>query len=78
MGNEIHEKTYPLLSLPEAGTVLYPFRRMTCGSSNLIAKAFLLRLREWMPEGIQVLDDVWVNQSEQMPPVKVEIAFLVD
>lgn len=78
MGNEIHENTYPLLSLPEAGTVLYPFRRMTCGSSNLIAKAFLLRLREWMPEGIQVLDDVWVNQSEQMPPVKVEIALLMD
>ena len=77
MENEVRKSDYPLLHLPKSGTVLYPFRRLVAGSSNRIAKAFVLRLREWLPEEVQVLDDVWVNLSEHLPPLKVEIALLM-
>jgi hypothetical protein len=76
MENEAQKNSYPLLTFPKTGTVLFPFRRLAGGSSNRIAKAFVLRLREWLPKEIEVLDDVWVNYSEQMSPMKVEIALL--
>ena len=78
MENEVRKSDYPLLHLPKSGTVLYPFRRLVAGSSNRIAKAFVLRLREWLPEEVQVLDDVWVNLSEQLPPLKVSTTELTD
>lgn len=68
--------SYPFVSRPAAGTVLYPFRRIPKGVSSRIAKAFLIRLREWLPQEIQVLDDVCVNVSDSMPPLRVDIALL--
>lgn len=76
MENVVQKNSYPILTIPKAGTVLFPFRRLAGGSSNRIAKAFVLRLREWLPKEIEVLDDVWVNYSEQMSPMKIEIALL--
>ena len=68
--------TYPFISRPAAGTVLYPFRRIAKGVSSRIAKAFFIRLREWLPAEIQVLDDICVNVSESLPPLRVDIALL--
>ena len=68
--------TYPFISRPAAGTVLYPFRRIDKGVSSRIAKAFFIRLREWLPAEIQVLDDICVNVSESLPPLRVDIALL--
>ena len=73
---ENNNHTYPFISRPAAGTLCYPFRRIAKGVSSRIAKAFLIRLREWLPAEIQVLDDVCVNVSESLPPLRVDIALL--
>jgi len=67
---------YPMISRPEVGTVVYPFRRMNKDFSTKIAKAFYIRLQEWLPDNYEVLGDVCVNVSEQLPPIKVDIAVL--
>ena len=46
---ENNNHTYPFISRPAAGTLCYPFRRIAKGVSSRIAKAFLIRLREWLP-----------------------------
>lgn len=73
---ENNNHAYPFVSRPAKGTVLYPFRRIAKGVSSRIAKAFLIRLREWLPAEIQVLDGVCVNVSEFLPPLRVDIALL--
>jgi len=67
---------YPFICRPEEGTVSYPFRRMNKDFSTKITKAFYIRLQEWLPDSYEVLGDVCVNVSEQLPPMKVDIAIL--
>ena len=73
---ENNNHTYPFISRQAAGTLCYPFRRIDKGVSSRIAKAFLIRLKEWLSAEIQVLDDVCVNVSESLPPLRVDIALL--
>jgi len=76
MTNGRQIQTYPFICRPKTGTVVYPYRQLKGGSSHLIARAFFLRLKEWLPEDIEVLDDVYLNCLDAEAPFKLEIALL--
>ena len=64
---------YPIIRCPEAGTVVYPLRRGVVFRRSEQEIMFLEQLRKWLPAGLEVLDDVCLNLSDELPPVVPDI-----
>ena len=71
-------ETYPIVSRPETGTVLYPYRRIQRPRTGRLEAYFIQYLQKVLPEQVQILQDVCINVSEHQPPYYPDIALLVD
>jgi hypothetical protein len=61
-------ETYPIVSRPEAGTVLYPYRRIQRPRTGRLEAYFIQYLQKVLPEQVKILQDVCINVSEHQPP----------
>ena len=71
-------ESYPIVSCPEDGTVLYPYRRIQRPRTGRMEAFFIQHLQKVMPSGFQILQDVCINVSESLPPFFPDIAILAD
>jgi hypothetical protein len=71
-------EAYPIVSRPEAGTVLYPYRRIQRPRTGRLEAFFIQHLQRVMPEQVQIFQDVCINVSESLPPYYPDIALFVD
>ena len=71
-------ETYPIVSCPEKGTVLYPYRRIQRPRTGRLEMFFVQHLKNVMPENVQFLQDVCINVSESLPPYYPDIAIMVE
>ena len=71
-------ETYPIVSCPEKGTVLYPYRRIQRPRTGRLEMFFVQHLKNVMPENVQILQDVCINVSESLPPYYPDIAIMVE
>ena len=71
-------ESYPIVSCPEDGTILYPYRRIQRPRTGRMEAFFIQHLQKVMPSGFQILQDVCINVSESLPPFFPDIAILAD
>lgn len=68
---------YPIISFPEKGTVLYPYRHHPLVKPGKHEKAFAQELINRLPAGVECRLDVCLIISEHLSPFCFDIALLV-
>ena len=71
-------EAYPIVSRPEEGTVLYPYRRIQRPATGRLEAFFIQHLQRVMPGQVQILQDVCINVSESLPPYYPDITLFVE
>ena len=72
------QDTYPILHLPESGTVLYPFREDCRHEVSRLKARFCQWLGEQMPEELTFRNDVGICVSDQLPLICPDLVILVE
>ena len=72
------QDTYPILHLPEPGTVLYPFREDCRHEVSRLKARFCEWLGEQMPEELTFRNDVGICVSDQLPLICPDLVILVE
>ena len=68
---------YPIISFPEKGTVLYPYRSNSLVKPGNLERAFAQHLISILPSGVECRLDVCVNISEHLSPYCLDLALFV-
>ena len=68
---------YPIISFPEKGTVLYPYRKNSQVKPGKLEKAFAQELASKLPAGVECHLDICVNISENLSPYCFDLALLI-
>ncbi len=68
---------YPIISFPEKGTVLYPYRSNSLVKPGNLERAFAQHLISILPSGVECRLDVCVNISESLSPYCLDLALFV-
>lgn len=71
-------ESYPKVSCPEKGTVLYPYRRIQRSRIGHLEEFFIRHLKDVLPKKVQVVMDVCINVSETLPPYYPDIAIFIE
>ena len=74
----VKQDTYPILHLPETGTVLYPFRENCHHEVNRLKARFCEWLGEQLPEGLTFRNDVGICVADALPLICPDLVILVD
>ena len=72
------QDTYPILHLPEPGTVLYPYRENCRHEVSRLKARFCEWLGEQMPEGLTFRNDVGICVADALPLICPDLVILVD
>jgi len=72
------QDSYPILHLPEQGTVLYPYREDCRHEVSRLKARFCQWLGEQMPEGLTFRNDVGICVSDELPLICPDLVIWVD
>ena len=68
---------YPIISIPEKGAILYPYRNNPLVKPGNLEKTFANELICKLPQGVECYLDVCINTSENQPPYCPDLALFV-
>ena len=69
---------YPIISIPEKGTILYPYRNNPLVKPGNLEKAFAKELISKLPKEVESHLDICINTSENTSPFCLDLALFVN
>ena len=71
------KQTYPIVRLPEAGTVLYPYRSYSQTETGHPEAILIEELNSILTDDIKCLSNICINISDRQPPICPDLALTV-
>lgn len=71
------DRSYPLVSFPEQGAIVFPYRRRRRAPSGCAVRRLLGLLRSWLPEEAALFPDGCLNVSPYQPPIEMDLALVM-